>query len=281
MKNIILLLIALSPATNFLLGQSAVEVLRTNAVDLGNLDTLSEEVYQVIKPFDVIMIGEMHGTNEPAKFMYSLAQKIVEKEGKVCVGIEIPNNKINLQQNAITDQSLLETLFFRQENVDGRNGNAWYNLVLNIASNNKMKIFFIDNDTTASQNLRDSVMYLEVRQIKTHNQGCKIITLTGNIHNWLIPFRGSRKMGNFVFADSILFNSAKIMSINHIYNEGTMLNNSGKGLELKNIEPKKNIYSTTLNFENYLCKTILENQEQYNYFFYTRKVSHSKKITER
>jgi hypothetical protein len=269
------LLVALLFSVSALSGQDYPELLRQNAVEIQKPDSLNEAVYQVVKDFEIIMVGEMHGTLEPAMFVEGLAKLISKKEGIVCVALEIPDEDMLGYMENKNEENLRETYFFSSENTDGRNGEAWFNLINKLDDDAKIKLFFIDNEITSN---RDSSMYLEVLKIRKLYPDSKIITLTGNIHNWLIPFREEKRIGALLVENDVV-NPDKIMSVNHMFNSGTMMNNFGNGLELKTIEPYESFLNNTLDFDKYLCPIIFENQEQYNYFFYTDKVTHSNVLT--
>jgi hypothetical protein len=122
-------------------------------------------------------------------------------------------------------------------------------------------------------------MYMEVLKQKKEHPHVKIITLSGNIHNRLKAYNGNNTLGSYLTNDSSVFSPDKIMSINHLYHEGSMMNNSGKGLEKKIIIGiQNNIYNSSVVFENYLCPNFLEFQNQYSHFLFTRIVTHSEKL---
>lgn len=273
MKNPILFSCSFILSLLILSCQSQEKPLNKNAVDLGNLSKLSQAVYQKVKPFDVIMVGEMHGTQEPAKLVYSMAKLIADNEGQVYVGLEIPEQQINLKREELNEENLLKTGFFSGENGDGRNGQSGFELILNCSADKRIEIFYFDNFITDD---RDSSMYLEIKKIKALYPERKILTLSGNVHNKLIPFRGQKTMGLFITKDSLAFDPSKIMSINHLYKEGTMMNNIGNGLELR--EVKGIDMSKTSKYKNFLSEMPPESQKEYNYYFYTEKVNHSEKM---
>jgi len=243
-----------------------------NGIDLGNLSSLSQVVYNEIKPFDVIMVGEMHGTQEPAKLVGSLAKLIAKNEEEVYVGVEIPDRMINLNNNELNEANILKTDFFSMEESDGRNSEAWLNLLINCGADERIKVFFYDNNIASN---RDSSMYLGVKNIKELHPKRKILTLSGNIHNMLVPFEGGVTMGSCIIKDSLAFQPSKIMSINHYYKKGTMINNIGNGMELQ--EVKGIDLSEFSKHKNFLSKMFKGKEEEYNYFFFTEKVNHSEK----
>jgi len=220
------------------------------------------------------MVGEMHGTNEPSQLVKMLSLLILRKEDSVSVGVEISQDQINLSNWPVTDSILRKTLFFSKENEYGMNGKAWFDLALFCLQNPKINLFFFDN--YKSDENRDSVMYASIVAEKLKNPIHKIITLSGNIHNKIIPHNGQNTMGSFCYNDSVIFNSKNITSIKHEYSEGTMMNNTGNGLELRVVDFEENIYSTSTKSKNYLL--FFKADYPYNGIYYTRKVTHSDKL---
>jgi len=249
-----------------------VQLLRENAIPIENLTQLNKDIYQEISGYDVIMVGEMHGTREPANFVFGLCELIADREDRVILALEIPGYLMSGYSQNITEERLRELEFFQSENSDGRNGQAWLELIANCNKNDKVQIQFIDNNLIAP---RDSSMYMDLLEIRRVHPETKIVTLTGNIHNWLKPFRGKLKLGGYLMKDSKNFGPDRIMSINHIYKQGTMMNNMGNGLELKTIKGKETFFNTTIESKMYLCKRIMDRQDQYTHFLFTENVTHS------
>ena len=273
LKLLILLLL-----TQNLISQSEsnpVLFLQENAIKIDNLLGLNHNIYSEVCQYDVILVGEMHGTNEPAEFTYGLCELITKNEDKVILALEVPQILIGDLSSNFSINDLYKTRFFEMENRDGRNGQAWFDLIMRCQNNPKVNLKFIDNNTCSP---RDSSMYVDILEIRKSHPHTKIVTLTGNIHNWLKPFRDELKLGGYIIKDTLNFNSEKIMSINHLYKDGTMMNNTGNGLELKTIEGKENFFNTSIDSRMYLCPRIFVKQNQYSHFLYTEKVTHSNKI---
>jgi len=68
------------------------------------------------------------------------------------------------------------------------------------------------------------------------------------------------------------------MSISHDYSEGSMFNNDGTGIEVRNVERTENIYNTTFSHEMFLSKKFPKEQIQYTHILYTDKVTASEAI---
>jgi len=247
--------------------------LKKSAIPIKSLSKLSNKIYDEIANFEILMIGEMHGTNEPAEFAYGLCELITEHEDDVIMAMEIRSSLMNNLSDEMSISQLKELDFFRRKNFDGRNGVAWLDLVYKSIKNDGIILKFIDNSYPSST--RDSSMYMEIRNIHNKHPNTKIVTLTGNVHNSFTPLFDKVRIGGYLLKDSVNFDSKKIMSINHVFSEGSMLNNDGTGLKISTIERKENIYNTTLSHEMFLYKKFPEEQNRCTHILYTDKVTAS------
>jgi len=125
--------------------------LKKNAIPIENLSKLSNKIYDEIENFEILMIGEMHGTNEPAEFAYGLCNLIAKSEKKVVLAMEIRASLMSNLSDELSISELKELDFFRRKNFDGRNGEAWLDLVYKSIQNESIILKFIDN---ANQGLR-------------------------------------------------------------------------------------------------------------------------------
>ena len=261
-----------------LFSQDFSQYIKENAMEVKDISKLDADVYNAISTYELIMVGEMHGTQEPAKLVQSFTNLILANENSVSVGLEIPQKELDNFIKNPSEKTLLESKFFTKKNIDGRNGNAWLELILYCSKNPNINLFFFDNYDYQKNQKRDSIMYKGIVAEKKQYPDNKIITLSGNIHNWRIPFKEMITMGMYCFQDTINFSSEKICSINHAYSEGTMLNNTGNGLELREIDFEESIFSKSAEYENYLVFYGLEYDSRYSCTFYSEKVHHSEKI---
>jgi hypothetical protein len=259
-------------------GQDFKTYINQNAIELTRIDSLELSLYNAIKTKELIMIGEMHGTNEPSSFVKSLIELILKHEGEVVFGIELPAREINMNGHYSIDSILLRSTFFKKENVDGRNGQAWFELLQFTLSNPQIKLFFMDNAKVSESIERDSIMYLSVKEAKLKYPTTKIVTLSGNIHNSLIPFRGNPTLGSYCYQDSTLFDSTNILSICHQFDSGYMYNDGGEGIQLREIQSQKTIYRTATPFINYILFYETKELSMYNCVFFTNTVTPSFKL---
>ena len=88
------------------------------------------------------MIGEMHGTNEPANFLIGLAELFANYGDTVQVGFEIPGEQMTNYFQTLTDSNVSQSDFFTNNSADGRASVAWANAITRLAKNSQVQIFF-------------------------------------------------------------------------------------------------------------------------------------------
>jgi len=254
-----------------------VDYLKENAIPIKDISKLNQQIYKEISDYNIIMVGEMHGTKEPAEFVHGLCNLITESEKKVVLALEIRASQMENLSNEMSIAQLKELEFFRRENFDGRNGVSMLDLIYKSIKNEKIILKFIDNYYPSSP--RDSSMYMEIRHIRHTHPDSKIVTLTGNVHNSITPLFDKERIAGYLLKDTANFDSKKIMSINHAFSEGSMFNNDGTGIKIRDIEREENIYNTTLSHEIFLSKKFPEEQNRYTHILFTDKVTASGRIT--
>lgn len=248
--------------------------LKANAVRIENPYQLSDSVYSLLSPFRVIMVGEMHGTNEPAAFVTGLAKLLAGKDDSVSVGLEIPSQKMEWFLSSRTDSSIYQSDFFSKPVEDGRGSFAWARVISTLKNNSRIQLFFFDvNAGEGKPYERDSMMYLKLKKQFLLHPNWKMITLSGNAHNRIVP--EEQKMASYLKQDVQLNISTKICSINNYYLEGTCRANFGNGLEEKKLGRPMNEYDTIFPFNNYLVLMRATSTYAYNGIYYTRNISAS------
>lgn len=274
MKTILLPLILFLSSNLF--SQGWKEYIAKNALPFGKGLELDSSHYNSFKNYRLIMMGEMHGTLEPAKMVEQLAELILLHEDSVSIGLEIPEKEMSAFLRKPTEKTLKESHFFSKPNQDGRNGQAWLELVKYCMNEPRIRVFFFDN-AVSSEVPRDSIMYLEVKKQASAHPSHKILTISGNLHNQLIERNGSKTMGAYLSTDSLTFPKEQICSIYHYYAEGTMLNNTGNGLELTIVEFEESDF-TAGSYENYFIFYSSAEPTPNNCIFFTRQVHASESL---
>ncbi len=221
---------------NTLFSQELKDFIAENAIFLTKLDAKNENLAKAMLPYRCIMIGEMHGTKETAQFTFGLIQSLAAKKKKIVLGIEIPAKDVANFKQKKAKKTLAASTFFQKGYNDGRNNEAWFELIVAASELKNVEICFFDS----ADNERDSLMSENLWSAFRKDTSRTLITLSGNIHNMLLPFRNEKKMGAFM---TKFFSSTTIAAINFDYASGTILNNMGDGLKERKIEAQNNIFA--------------------------------------
>ena len=254
--------------------------LKQHAVKINNPEQLNDSVYNLLSPFQMIMFGEMHGTNESTPFVNGLANLLTSKGDSVLVGLEIPPVLMTKFISLRTDSSIYQSDFFSNPPFyDGRESFAWANLISTLNKNTKVKIFFFDRNTDEGKEYqRDSLMYSKIKiQFKQHPTW-KIITLSGNFHNRI---SGETTMAGFLKEDKELNLSSKLCSINMEYKEGSCNANFTHGLEVKQLGSYPSVYNSTSGYDRYLILLSAESNYPYTGFYYTRFITAAQMVSQK
>ncbi|MCX6185397.1 MAG: hypothetical protein NTU43_00170 [Bacteroidetes bacterium] len=248
--------------------QNLQKELNKNAVKIEPLDSLNSQVFNLLSKYQVIMIGEMHGTNESANLVLGLSKLFTKLDDSVQVGFEIPSKQMLTFIKQHTDSSILYSDFFARPSGDGRASNAWYNVISNINNNHKASIFFFDTNLSYGDN-RDSLMYLNIKSKLIEHPNWKTITISGNVHNGRLPFNNKNTAASFLVQDTDLNITDKLCSLNHEFESGSTLWND--------FMPINSVFSK-VNFDNYLFLYSNNKSNNYNGIYFTRRLTKSESV---
>jgi len=237
-------------------------------VDMTN-HSKNDSLLQQLSGYKLVMVGEMHGTQEPAQFVSYLVDQLVANGSDVQLGIEIPEEMVKEFILKPSAEHLRESDFFKRGFLDGRANRDWFNVIVKYQSSQKVKLFFYDTESNMNP---DSIMYARVRQKIIDKPTATTVLLGGNFHNRLIDSRSGKPMGAYFLNDRTISNLGKICAINHQYKYGTMKNSSGQGLQLRVIESAPTYYSEATHFKAYYS-VLPENEYPYSAVLYTEKVT--------
>ncbi len=272
-RCIIILIVALMQLHGLSVrGQSLTDALQKNAIEINLPDTtLNEALNVIIDEYPIIMMGEMHGTQEPAKFVTYLVRQLLLRGKQVNLGLEIPANQMKEFIASPGTRGLERSGFFsKNSHKDGRSSESMFDLIAASCNNPNINLFFFDVESSTSNADRDSMMYVNIRNEISKRPAAHTIILSGNIHNRLIPFRGTRTAACHLSAGG-----GKILSINHQFKFGSMLNATNKGFGLHKIEPAQSVFSEATSFKCYFAAIPENTESPYNAFLYTEEVTPS------
>jgi hypothetical protein len=274
----ILLFLSLSLTSLFASGQGNSEYLKANAIRIINPNKLSDSIYNVLSPFQIFMIGEMHGTNESAQFVTGLANLFTGKGDSVSVGLEIPSEQMDGFISSRTDSSIYQSNFFSNFSIlDGRESFAWAGVISYLKNNRKVELFFFDrNEDQGKLYESDSIMYVNIKkQIQLHPKW-KVVTICGNAHASFT--KDEKKAASYIQEDASLNVSAKICTIYNYYQEGTSRANYGHGIEEKRLGRPVNDFDTILRFDQYLLMLSPKSTFPYTALYYTKYITSSEMV---
>ncbi|MFY9310899.1 MAG: hypothetical protein WAQ28_17765 [Bacteroidia bacterium] len=259
-------------------GQDSGTLLKTDAIKIDRLDSLDNAVYDLLHSNKLIMVGEMHGTNEPAGFVTGLTSLFSANGDSLQVGFEIPSELMLSFLKNRTDSSVYQSEFFSVASADGRASTGWASAILLLNRDPKVSIFFYDinSDESKTSDNRDSLIYIKIKKQIIQHPTWTTITLGGNIHNMRSFYKQKHTAGVYLSNDTVLNISDKFCSLNHYYQSGTMLNNIGKGLELREVENLNSNFSKFSGYDNYLYLFPVKQANIYNGAFFTRTVTAAK-----
>ena len=146
----------------------------------------------------VILVGELHGTNQFPSFVGSLVCAALKNGLPVTLALEIPRDETGRLTRFLASDGGRESQaalyadspFWRGDVQDGRRSIAMYELIEQVRGLRKagqpVTLIAIDraSDDTAGQ--RDEVMALNLREAVKKNKPSVTIVLTGNLHNRLV-----------------------------------------------------------------------------------------------
>lgn len=250
--------------------QSFSNFIKQNAIELK-----SELIFDKIKAYKCLMIGEMHGTKEPAEFLTDLVRLSSKNGKKIILGLEIPANDMVEFIKKKTTKNLKKTIFFKNGYGDGRNNEAWFELIENCKKLKNVEFCFFDmnsNENSGSSN-RDSIMFNNLIKAYKNDTTKVIYTLSGNIHNKIKPYRNNKTLGCYMVE---YLSENTVLTINHFYGEGTMFNRTPEGLKIRKIKGQAEIFNSSTKFENYFLPKLPEGfMDDYTALFYTKTMTAS------
>jgi hypothetical protein len=263
-------------------GQDSI-YLKQKAIRVDKQDSLGDDIYKVISDYQLLMIGEMHGTNESARFVMSLAELFIKKGCFVQIGLEIPSEQMKKYLSSPTDNNIYSSDFFTNRCYDARACFAWADLIAKLHDNHNVEIFFYDINAGDTKNIddRDRLMYLKIKKRIQLHPTWKTITLSGNIHTMLLPYNGKTKMALYLRDDKALNMANKILPIVHIYATGTIWDNSDNSLRLYQVDHAGSLFAKTVDYENYLFLYPQYVKMTYGGVYFTRKITASNLVSKK
>jgi hypothetical protein len=247
-------------------------------IDQHAIELKSPLILEKINGYKCLMVGEMHGTQEPAEFITDIV-KIASKKGKkIILGLEIPPNDMKEFIKKRTIKNLKKTKFFSVGYGDGRNNEAWFKIIETCKKlkNVEFCFFDVDSDSRIDEQSRDSLMFSNLINVYKKDTTQVIYTIGGNFHNKIKPFRQNKTFGCYM---AEYFSIDKVMSIFHAFGNGTTYNRENGVLKIRKIEGQSKLFTVSIKFAQYFLPKLPRNfTDDYTAFFYTGTITASMPI---
>lgn len=214
---------------SLLLAILAIPASAGSCIEIKDRRHLPEGIYQALKNYSAILIGEVHGTNESVQFVEGIVDLWLASGEKVLLGLEIDQD----HQGAIDEylrtgnvDIIKRMQFFKREQQDGRSSVAMANLIMAMYKRSNLKIVCIDLPSSVNyRKNRDSIMAANLTQALKDDPGWKVISLTGNVHNKLELGGFGYPMGYWVLNDRQLkLNKEQVASVDVVFETGSSWN---------------------------------------------------------
>jgi hypothetical protein len=185
----------------------------------------------LLEPGAVLLVGEMHGTEQAPAFVRDAACRGLARGLPVTVGLEIDRAEDQAFQaylgsdgGVVARERLLAAPFWRREFQDGRSSRAMLGLLEDLRAlavgTSELRLLLIDRPEPPAE--RDAAMAERVAESVAARPGGLIVALTGNIHNRLtrgMPWNAELEPMGYLLAKRLP--EARIVSLDMAYPGGT------------------------------------------------------------
>lgn len=214
---------------------------------------LTPEIISCLHKYDLIAIGELHGTNEAPEIAYNLVKMYHNFGYKVVLALEINyGDEENINSANSKQDSLLKYTNHFLMTSDGRSSQAMKNLICktNDLSNTHIVCF----DQVYWGYSRDSLMGLILKNKLEKFSDYKVVLLAGNVHTQLsyIEFDDKAYSSMLQVFNQVDEGKRKILSLNITYDSGDAWCSTfdGKNGVVKNQKSNYPFVKRTTNFIN-------------------------------
>lgn len=185
----------------------------------------------LLEPGNLLLIGEMHGTEQGPAFLRDAACRGLARGLPVTVGLEVDRAEDEAFQaylgsdgGAVARERLLAAPFWRPEFQDGRSSRAILGLMEDLrklaAGAGELQVVLIDRPKPPAE--RDAAMAERVAESVAARPDDVFLVLTGNIHNRLtkgMPWNAELEPMGYLLAKRLP--EARIVSLDMAYPGGT------------------------------------------------------------
>ena len=165
------------------------------------LDDTNTVLYDSLKNYNLIMIGEKHGTKEYVQFMNGLIKDFTVRHKKVIAGFEVERGIMHDSLKNLTYEQLANSEFFNKD-IDGRENSTSANIIASLSDDSNVSLVFFDiriipinrkqlKDTSKANYIkyvglyRDSMMYESLNSAIKKDTNAVAISICGDYHSMI------------------------------------------------------------------------------------------------
>jgi hypothetical protein len=146
-----------------------------------------------VKPGGVLLLGELHGTQEVPRFIAQTACQVASSGTKVTVGLELPEENEERVERFLTSAGkeedwlkLMEAPFWRSPYQDGRSSEAMANMLEQLRrlrmQGMDVAVFVYDQPGLQGQEHEDAVAAAVLERVKAAPERFYVV-VSGNVHS--------------------------------------------------------------------------------------------------
>lgn len=177
-----------------------------------------------LKPGQIILLGEIHGTKEGPHFIEQIVCHALRKNLSVIVGLELHQSEESVINSYLESTGLeadkrkvLQLPFWSSDYQDGRASRAMFALLESIRklklTKEKVGVLLIDDPNSDDRNFG---MAQRIIEHANDHPSDFLIVLTGNYHNMI--YENSGQMGSYVLEK---LGKQRVLSLNQSYTGGS------------------------------------------------------------
>ena len=270
--------------------------IRKNALELNSLTNLSEENFQFLFNYKIIILGEIHGINETPEMILGIIKLLSALKRHIILAIEVWDSQQDLFEKFMQTgniELLKNSIFFKNTPQYGLGSLAMVKLLQQVRKISDVEVFCFDSFSLESKatNLKERISLSQDRDFQMaqklgtkikENENKTIIVITGGVHastqiNSILGF-DYKPMGYWLsHAENLC--SADIFSILLKFERGESFGGISKnGIDITygvhEMDPIIDDYSQALNLDRYFL-TFDKKREGHDAIFFNRKITAS------
>lgn len=264
------------------LAEPSSEFIRKNALKIESAGDLSDQMYAKIKGYQVITVGEVHGTNEAPAFVLRLLKLLAKKGRSPLLGLEILTDVQGTVDSFLKTgkiEVLKDSAFFKRDIQEGRSSSAMADLLAGARALRGLRVVCFDPTDPTDWQDRDTKMARNISAAFSKQGKGVAVILAGNAHTAIEKgsFRDKnyRPMAYELYAgDGAIFSKNDILAIRIRFGSGSAWTWKGDVCAAADFPQNGDGYTTALSWPSYFLKED-EISEGHNATFFIRTISAS------